>query len=385
MSKLYYENPYQKNFTAEILEIVEKDNAYHIVLDQTTFYPEGGGQPSDTGMIEDCPVSYVYEDNDRIYHVSSKKPIKIHKAKCQIDWQRRFDHMQHHMAQHLLSACLLQDFQVKTLSFHLGSETCTLDVDQVMTKDQLAQVEAHVNQVISENLSITTFFPTKQELKKLPFKTPLPKITGPLRLVQIEDLDISACCGTHPRSTLEVGLLKLLKSEKHKGGLRLTFVAGTRAIHTLQQNDALHMEQLETLKKECTRLQNETRHLKDVILDYEVQDMITQAETFKDLHLVQHIYEDVDPKVLQSTGAKLVKIPNVVALLGLKCDKTSHLCFMCSSNIKKVSMNTLLKDSITLLDGRGGGTDFSAQGGGKSASNLESALEYAMMKLKNSL
>ncbi|MEG0387519.1 MAG: alanyl-tRNA editing protein, partial [Niameybacter sp.] len=170
MSKLYDANPYQKNFIAEVVDVVEKDSTYHIVLDQTAFYPESGGQPADTGFIEDCEITYVYEENDRIYHVSHKKPIKIHKAKCHINWHRRFDHMQHHMAQHLLSACLFEDYQAKTLSFHLGQETCTLDIDLVLLRGQLTQAEARVNALIQDNLEITILYPTKQELKKLPLK-----------------------------------------------------------------------------------------------------------------------------------------------------------------------------------------------------------------------
>lgn len=382
MSKLYYENPYLKSFIAEIIEIIEKDTTYHIVLNQTGFYPDDGIQPCDTGFIEDCPITHVYEENERIYHVSPKKPIKIHKAKCHIDWHHRFDYMQQHLAQHLLSACLLEDYKAKTLSFRLDSDLCTLDIDQVLNKEQLNQLEAHVNHIINEDFPVNILYPTKQELKKLPFKQPLPKVSTPLRLIQVEDLDLTACYGIHPRSTLEVGLLNILKSEKYKGGLRLTFLAGRRAINALLQKDITYVQELEYLKKECIRLENENRHLKDNLLDYEVMQMIASSPVIKGIHIISKVYEDVDPKLLQTTGSKLVKQPNVIALLGLKLDKISHLSFMCSSNLQIINMSTLLKDSITLLDGRGGGTPFSAQGGGKSASNVESALEYAVMKVK---
>lgn len=382
MSKLYYENPYQKNFITEIIEIIEKDTSYHIVLNQTGFYPDNGTQPCDIGFIEDCPITYVYEENEVIYHVSPKKPIKIHKAKCYIDWHHRFDSMQQLLAQHLLSYCLLEDYNAKTLNFNLGNELCTLDIDQVLNKEQLNQLETHVNHIINEDFPVNILYPTKQELKKLPLKQPLSKLNAPVRLVQVEDLDLVPSYGIYPRSTLEVGLFKILKFEKCKGGLQLTFLAGKRAIHTLLQKDITYVQELEELKKECIRLENENRHLKDQLLDYEVTQMIASSPIVNGIHIISKVYEDVDPKLLQTTGSKLVKHPNVIALLGLKLDKISHLSFMCSSNLQKISMNTLLKDSITLLDGRGGGTSFSAQGGGKSASNVESALEYAVMKVK---
>lgn len=385
MSKLYYTQTYQTDFTAEVLSVTEKDGNFHIVLDQTAFYPEGGGQPSDTGFIEDCVITHVYEESDTIYHVSPKKPIKIHKLKCSIDWNRRFDHMQHHMAQHILSACLLDNFGASTLSFHLGSETCTIDTDKKLSPDEILEGERLVNELISENLMTEILYPTKQELKKLTLKKPLPKITGPVRLVQIGDLDTSACCGLHPNSTLEVQMLKILKHEKHKTGLRITFIAGNRAITNALSTNLETFTQIQKLTKECQQLSTENRKLKNTITDYEVKDMIEAAPTLGDVRIIQAIHENLEPKDLQAIATRLVAYPQVIALLGLKADKATHLVFMCSKDVQKISMNHLLKDSITLIDGQGGGTDFSAQGGGKSANNLSSALDYALMKVKAAL
>lgn len=385
MSKLYYTQTYQTDFTAEVLSVTEKDGAFHIVLDQTAFYPEGGGQPSDTGFIEDCPITFVYEEADTIYHVSPKKPIKIHKVKCTIDWNRRFDHMQHHMAQHILSACLLDNFEANTLSFHLGTETCTIDIDKKLSSDEILEGERLVNELISDNLITEILYPTKQELKKLALRKPLPKVTGPIRLVQIGDLDTSACCGLHPRSTLEVQMLKILKHEKHKTGLRITFIAGKRAITNALATNLETLTQIQKLTKECQQLAGENRKLKNTITDYQVKEMIDLAPMLGDIRIIQDIHENIEPKDLQNIATRLVAYPKVIALLGLKADKTTHLVFMCSKDIKKISMNHLLKDSITLIDGQGGGTDYSAQGGGKSANNLSSALDYALMKVKSSL
>ncbi|MGL6173177.1 MAG: alanyl-tRNA editing protein [Cellulosilyticaceae bacterium] len=385
MSKIYYTNSYQVEFTAEILSIKEKDDVFHIVLDQTAFYPEGGGQPSDIGFIEDSPISHVYEENDIIYHVSHKKPIKIHKAKCHINWAHRFDHMQHHLAQHLFSAYLEDSFQAHTLSFHLGKEICTIDIDKILSAPEISQAQLSINELISANLLVTTLTPSKQELKKFIFKKPLPKVNGPIRLVQIGDLDISACCGTHPNSTVEIQMFKILKSEKHKTGTRITFIAGHRAIKSALNADLDSNQKLKSLSQECSQLLGEVRKLKGIIADYQAKDLVNQAMLINEVRIIKEIYTDIDNKELQNLGTKLVSQPNVIALLGLKLDKTSYLIFMSSKEIKKVSMNTLLKDSITFIDGRGGGNDHSAQGGGKSANNLEPALDYAFMKLKSLL
>lgn len=170
MNKLYYENQYKKDFTAEIINILEKDNEFHVELDKTYFYPEGGGQPSDTGFIETSKVTYVYEDQGIIYHVVDKKPIKLKKTKCSLDWNRRFDHMQQHLGQHILSAAFLELFNVNTIAFHLGSENCTIDLDKPLTDAEIREAESLANKTILENINVEFLFPSKAELKKFHIK-----------------------------------------------------------------------------------------------------------------------------------------------------------------------------------------------------------------------
>ncbi|MGL4336844.1 MAG: alanyl-tRNA editing protein, partial [Turicibacter sp.] len=201
MKKLYYEDAYIQTFTAEVDEIIEKGNEYHVVLDQTAFYPGGGGQPCDTGFIETFPVTSVYEENDKIYHVIHKKLIKIHKVKCSIDWAARFDAMQQHLGQHILSACFLACYDAKTSSFHLGKDRCTIDIDIPLTQNQLQEVEQMANQVIFNRLPVEILYPSKAELKKLSLKD-LPKGKGDIRIVRIPELDVNPCGGVHPATTV---------------------------------------------------------------------------------------------------------------------------------------------------------------------------------------
>lgn len=397
--KLFYENQYEKSFTAEIVNILEKTNEFHIVLDKTHFYPEGGGQPSDIGTIESIPVLSVYEDNGTIYHVTEKKPIKIHKLKCSINWAHRFDYMQHHLGQHILSACLLEKFNATTASAHLGSTSCTLDVDKLLNATQIEEALTYANDIIFDNVPVDVLYPTKSELKKLSIKKTSTKIGEQIRLVKISDLDINPCCGVHPKSTLEVQMIKVIKFEKHKTGTRMEFLCGKRAIENSFINDKftstvcskLHCNsedallQIDKLTQDFSKLSAENRALKSEIADYEIKEMIENCEKIGGISIIKSIHLGVDLKHVNLLASKLVAYENVIVLFGVKAEDRATLIFMCSKDLTTVSMNMLLKDAITLIDGKGGGSNFSAQGGGKNTSNISSALDYAYMKIKTSI
>lgn len=397
--KLYYENQYEKSFTAEIVNIIEKTNEFHIVLDKTNFYPEGGGQPSDIGTIENIPVSSVYEADGLIYHITQKKPIKIHKVKCVLDWNHRFDFMQQHLAQHILSACLLEKFNAITVGAHLGSTSSTIDVDKLLNIAQIEEAVSYANDIIFENIPVDILYPSKSELKKLSIKKTSTKIGEQIRIVKISDLDINPCCGIHPKSTLEVQIIKVVKFEKHKNGIRIEFLSGKRGIDNSFINDKftstvcskLHCNsedaliQIEKITQDFSKLSAENRALKSEIADYEIKEIIENCNKIKGISIIKLIHNDADLKQVNLIASKLVAYENVIVLFGVKASDRATLIFMCSKNLGIISMNTLLKDAITLIDGKGGGSNFSAQGGGKSANNISSALDYAYMKIENSL
>lgn len=399
MSKLYDTNSYEKTFTAEVLSVTQKEDFFHILLDQTAFYPGDVGISGDIGFIEDCPITHVYEENSLIYHVSPKKLIKIHKVKCTIDWEKRFDAMQQCLSQHMLSAYLAMRLNATTLNFQLGESVCSLDSDKPLAKEDLMQVELDMNQLIHENLPIEIYFPTKQELKKPPFNKLFSKQESSPRIVKIGDLAPLPCFGLYPHATLELQLFKLLSCEKHKSVYRLTFVSGERAVktvlsqahfaqeicHMLKSDEKAVFEKITTLSQEFNKLQIENGNLKNTIANYEVHAMLEQAPSIGSVRLIKHLYTDLSLKDAQILGNKLSAASHVIVLLGLKIEEQAYLLFMRSKDLKKISMDTLLKDSITLIDGRGGGNDFSAQGAGKSLNNLESALAYAFMKIQGQL
>lgn len=400
MLKLYDNDTYSKNFTAEIIEITQKDHYFHIALDQTAFYPGREGHPCDIGFIEDSPITQVYEENGQIYHVSPKKPIKIHKVNCTLDWAHRLDYMQQHTAQHLLSACLLNSYAAKTTNFQFGQAECTLEVHKQLSASQLLEIQTLVNELIGEGIQTEVLYPTKQVLKKLPLTHALPKGTAPIRIVKLGDIDCQACSGLHLHNTLEVQMLKILKSEKYKEGLRITFIAGNRAIKNALEKDLFvttlcqllkssQEELLEKIKTSTEVLQQttaENRKLKSIVADYEINSLLESAPQLGNIRVIKVLYTDKSLKDVQLLGSKLTAAPHTIALLGvISQDHLAHLIFMCSKEVKKISMHTLLQDSITLIDGRGGGSTLVAQGGGKASSNLSSALDYAYMKIKSSL
>ncbi len=398
-NKLYYEDQYIKEFTAEVINILQKDNEFHIELDRTAFFPGGGGQPCDIGSIESCIISYVYEKDGSIYHVSDKKPIKIHKAKCKIDWTYRFDGMQQHLGQHILSSAFLELFSANTLSFHLGKDYCTTDVDKFLSDEELEKVEELVNKNIFENLPVEFLTPTKAELKKLPLRR-VPDIKeATLRVVKVDDIDITACCGLHPKSTLEVQILKIRKKEKAKGNMRVEFICGKRAVEDalrkykftskicryLNCNEEEALIRIDNLSSDYSSLLSENKSLKVQIADFEVANLLNTCDKIGHIRIVKNIFADTDMKYLNLLASKLTSYENVIVLYALKAEGMAYLTFMCSKDLNVISMNDLLKDAISLIDGKGGGSLFSAQGGGKGVNNLDSAIQYAFSKLKNTI
>ena len=396
MEKLYYLDRYMKEFTAEILEVKEIDGAYHVVLDKSAFFPGGGGQPGDTGFIENNEVKYVYEDKGILYHVIKNKPLKIHRVKCKIDWDKRYDGMQQHLGQHVLSGCFYSLFNANTVSFHMGSESSTVDIEGFIDEDKIREAEKLANEIINEDIEVEFLTPTKSELKKIKIRRALPKTDDAITIVKIGDLDINACCGVHPKSTLDLRMIKIKRWEKHKGTTRIEFLAGKRAITDSLKRDSIIYNVCRMMKcgesellnaignitNDIKEYKNENRDLKSALSSYEIKEMIESAEKINDTSIVKKVYEDVDLKYLGKLAEKLVENEKTIALFAVKYEEKSNLIFATSKDNTNLSMSDLLKDAITLIDGRGGGGKFLAQGGGKNSNNLQSVMDYAFMKLK---
>lgn len=399
MIKIYYENKYMREFTAEIVDILEIDGKFHITLDKTAFFPGGGGQHCDTGYIDNNAVIDVYEKNEVVYHVLEKKPIKIHKVKCVIDWERRLDGMHQHLGQHVLSGSFFNLFNANTFAIHLGSDVSTVDIYGVLTEEQVRVAEKLANKVIRDNLSVDSFVPSKSELKKLTLRRALPNTEEDIRIVKIGDFDINACCGLHPSSTQELRLIKIKKFEKHKEGTRIEFLAGERAVAdsfkkdefqnsicnylNCNENEAINgIKNLNASLKEANEL---NKKLNILLAKYQVKEILDNAEVINGIKIVKQIYDDQDLKYISNLTSKLTENSNTIALMAVKLGERANLIFSCSKDVKDIKMNDLLKDAISLIDGKGGGSPFQAQGAGKNNSNLESVIDYAFSKVSQHL
>jgi len=222
--RLYYTDSTLREFRAHVIETAE--GGCRVYLDRTAFYPASGGQPHDTGTIAGAPVVEVVDEGDRIAHITSV-PVPTGEADCRIDWPRRFDHMQQHSGQHLLSAVLVELYGAPTVSFHLGADASAIDIAAALTDAQLAAAEFRANEMVFENRPVSVSFADASAAADL--RKPSER-EGTLRIVSIEDLDRSACGGTHVRATGEIGPVLIRKLDRVRGNLRIEFLCGLRAV-----------------------------------------------------------------------------------------------------------------------------------------------------------
>ncbi|MBU3199712.1 DHHA1 domain-containing protein [Clostridium estertheticum] len=399
MEKLYYEDQYKTEFTAEIVDIIKKENKYHVELNGTYFHPKGTGQPSDTGHINGSLVISVYEENNKIYHVLEVKPLKIHKVKCKINFDLRYDYMQQHLGQHILTTCISNLFNLTTIDFHLGLTSSTIALDKAIGLDELRACEKKANDIVFENIKVEVLYLTNPELKKLSLKKIPVKSGEKVRIIKIGDIDVNPSQDLYPNSTIEVQIIKIIKFEKYKAGIRIEFICGQRAVSDyilkfeaiekmsklLSCNNDTVISKVETLTGELNKALTTSRVLSATVATYEVQNMLKEAEKIDDVRILKFIYDKMDLKYATMLATKLVTSPKVIVLFGVKLQDKANLLFMCSKDLKIIRMDSLLKDAITLIDGKGGGSEFSAQGGGKNNNNLDSTLDYALSKIKENI
>ena len=397
MEKLFYIDSYIKNFTAEIEEIKEVDDKFHVLLNKTAFFPGGGGQYCDLGTIDNINVLDVYEENDKIYHVLEKKPNRIHKVKCEIDWDRREYGMQHHFGQHIISACFNNEYKAKTVGFHLGKDFSTVDIEGLFKEEDILKIEKMCNEIIKENITVEFLNITKKEAKKLKIKEDLSKLGDNIRIVKIDDIDMNLCCGVHMKNTLDLRVIKIKKFEKYKKATRIEFLCGTKAIEEmlkrenylnkicklLSSNEEDAYKSIERLNNKLNEVNKENRRLEEIISNYEVKEMIESAEKINNMNVIVKVYENKTMNYMNKIANKIIEKENNIGLFALKNDDKLNLLFACSKNLEKMDMNILLKDSIKLIDGKGGGSKVLAQGGGKNNSNLDSLFDYVKIKIKS--
>jgi alanyl-tRNA synthetase len=389
--KLYFYDSYVTEFQANIIEVIPYMGKYAILLDKSYFYPESGGQPSDLGTINGIEIEYVTEENGSVLHVTQNQ-LSTGPANCQINWNHRFDNMQQHTGQHILSACFYKLYSGETSSFHIGKDSSTIEIGvESFDCDMIEKIEALSNHIVFNNTAITADIVDKQDLATFPLRKQ-PQVESNIRIITIEDCDCSPCGGTHVSSTGEVGLIKIKRLEKLKNSYKFEFVCGNRALKDYTNKNYLVNKlssHLSTPEQEIENaylkfaedykyLQKQLSQLRSEVVRNDVQQLQQNALNINGVIVISKIFENRDFSDVKLISQALILSPSTIALLATK-GQNCQFIFARSENIE-TNMNNLLKAILPILNGKGGGSPKAAQGGG--VGDVEAALMAAFDILK---
>ncbi len=393
--RLYYDNAYCVAFQAKVIDRFVLDNHQAVILDQTCFYPSSGGQPHDTGRINGAQVVdvYVRESDNAVVHIIDGNVMSDH-SKGEIDWKRRFDHMQQHTGQHILSQAFVRIAKAPTLSFHLGADIATIDLPKDgLTPKLVEEAEILANEIVWDDRLIHSRYVSQEDIEEISLRK-VPDLNGDqYRLIEIEDFDLCACGGTHVSRTGEVGIIKIVKSEGRGDELRIEFHCGRRALNDYREKNKVlnnlsaefttSFNELESsvarLRAEAKASRNSLKRKTKQLIAFEVEEMLRSARADEDaLTVITKIFLDRDLEEIRMMANQIVRNPNCVALFGLT-GKRDQLVFASSEEIR-IGMDQVLAQVLQKLeDGSGGGSAKFAQGSGLAANTqlLREALEEA--------
>jgi alanyl-tRNA synthetase len=391
--RLYYKDAYCTEFDARIVRSLQGDSGTTgIILDRTCFYPASGGQPSDQGTLDGQPVLQVVEQNGEIVHWIPGK-LRGPSAHGRIDWTRRFDHMQQHTGQHILSQAFLRNLGAQTVGFHLGEELSTLDLDlPFLEAAQAEAVEELANEIVFSNLPVIVRFVGPEELATLELRK-APTVERDIRVVEVEGFDRSPCGGTHFSRTGEVGPIAVRKWERRGQQTRVEFLCGWRALRDYRWKTATINElalafsvkdrelsdSVGRLMQEAADNRRELFRLRDGLLPAEAAKLLTEATRWSDIRIVLRVFDDRDPQQVRKLASLITEGQKAIALLGMSGER-ARLVFGCSED-SGVDMAALLKKTCLAFGGSGGGKPHLAQGGGLKGDKVGEALDFAYQTL----
>lgn len=393
--KLYHTDQYQHTFTSSVIEHLTVDGTPAVILAQTAFYPTSGGQPHDTGTLNDIRVQDVHETDDhQVLHLLEYS-IAEDVVEGRIDWGRRFDHMQQHTGQHVLSQACIKICEAETISFHLGEERSTIDVTLPDLSDaHIAEIEGLANRIIYENRPVRAHWVAKNEVHKFPVRK-LPTVEENIRIVEIGDFDFSPCGGTHCSHTGELGVIKISKWENYKGGTRIHFVCGWRALRDYQQKTTWlkHLsEQLTAseadapqlvgkLQEDNKILRKDVAYLSAQLTEYEARSLLSERVEYGAYGVIRKIFDNRSQKELKLLASSILdQASRTIILFGSRMEGKATLLFTRTEDVT-VNMNDLMKAACSVIQGRGGGPPHQVQGGGPDAERLDEAFELASQKI----
>ncbi|MFM1651825.1 alanyl-tRNA editing protein [Brevibacillus sp. B_LB10_24] len=390
--KLYYQDAYSRDFQARIIKTGSDEHGDYVLLDRTLFYPTGGGQPSDLGQIAGVEVVGVELVNGEIRHYLGEKrelhpDMPVH---ARIDWERRFDFMQQHAGQHILSAAFAELLQAETVGFHLGREHVTIDLAVPdLTWEEVEQVERLADRIVFENRQISARFVEPAELASLPLRKQ-PTVDENIRIVTIADFDYSPCGGIHPARTGEVGPILVLDWERYKGQVRVRFVCGQRTRKAVSEQRSILQQASSELKtsqqeltSQITRLLSEKTELgeslkaaREQLMQFEAQELLSRAEALRTIKLVSSSWENRPMPELQRLAKQIIERESSAVCLLFTSGANIQMVFARGQEVQ-ADANQLLKSTLAQIGGKGGGNPNIAQGGGTDTLNVEELIQYA--------
>ena len=363
--KLFYRDVYQNEFQANVLECKLEKKGYEVVLDQTAFYPEGGGQPWDTGRLGEGQVNEVHEKDGKIIHYVDR-PLEVGTEVCGIvDWDRRFDFMQQHSGEHIISGLIHKKFGYDNVGFHMGSDLVTIDFNGLITAEQMLELEQQANAYIWKNRRCEISFPTSEQRKQLSYRSKK-ELTGEVRIVTFPDGDICACCGLHVSHCGEIGMIKLLSVQKFRQGVRMEMICGKRVLNYMNmlqmQNEQISVmlsAKPQKVADAVKRLSEENFQLKGRVMKMEERELKAIAQKVKNKGNVLLFKEGLSSdSVRRLAVAGMECCDGVCAVFSPVLDRsTGHAIGQIDGDLRQ-----FIKDMNGELNGRGGGKPFFAQG-----------------------
>jgi len=413
--RLYYADSYCTRFVARVIERLDWDGHPAVVLDRTAFYPTSGGQPADRGTLDGVAVTNVVvrEEDQAVVHVLASVLSETDEdVSGEVDWARRFDHMQQHTGQHVLSAAFEQLLDADTVGFHLGAEACTIDVNLArLDPGEMRAVETLANQVVWEDRPVRISLVDAGQVSALPLRRP-PTVEGPVRIVEIaarpavpnlepssgspRGFDVNPCGGTHVARTGEIGLIRIVRLDYRGEETRIEFLCGARALRDYRAKDAVVAqlagrltvgyweldEAVERLQEEFKHLRRDLRNARQQLLEVKAAELAETCLARGAYRMVQHVWAKmgVSPGELRVLAQQLVQRFGLVVFLGA-VDERAQMCFACPEGMD-LDVAALLRETCARLGGKGGGRPHFAQGSAPEAdpARVEAAMADVVLE-----
>ncbi|MDY5956462.1 MAG: alanyl-tRNA editing protein [Frisingicoccus sp.] len=365
IERLYEADPYIREFDARVMACEQVKDQYRILLDRTAFFPEGGGQPGDRGMIGEALIKDTHEKDGMIWHYSDRGLNPGNEVHGKIDWDFRFSNMQNHAGEHIVSGLIHGKYGYDNVGFHMGSEAVTLDINGELTKEQVKEIEKEANGAIEANIPIQVFVPEKRVLEQMEYRSKK-ELEGDVRIVEISGYDRCACCGTHPLRTGEIRLIKILSVQNYKGGVRIAMLAGNRALEDYMDKhesvvDISHLLSSKTgeITGAVERLLKEMADLKYTMVQMKRELMERKAKTLEISGNVVCVEEN------EFKGNELREYANMLServekVLVVSGGTDSQRRYVLID--KRGGAKTLGQEIQTLFGGKGGGSPQMIQG-----------------------